>query len=136
MNAVDPEKKKAKRNACNTFTKKVIGQKIKENIFKVNDHPNDTANFWRSYQLVVDEKNVQTGYVKCKFCNRIDVYNTYKGTKGLKSHAAQCNALSKNPSILKYTKKKNCITKEEKTALTKAALELCYKDIRPFPTPY
>lgn len=105
---------------------------MKENVFKVTDNLKGSANFWRSYQVILDEKNEQTGFVKCKFCNRLDKYDTYKGTKDLKLHANQCNALTKTSSILTYAKKTVCITKEEKTQLTKAALQLCYKDIRPF----
>lgn len=105
---------------------------LKEAIFTVKDNTNGTADYWRSYQLVIDKKRISTGYVRCRFCNRLDVYDTFKGTKTLKSHSSACNALSKTKSILSYVQKEISITKEEKNDVTLSALQFCYKDIRPF----
>lgn len=107
-------------------------QNIKQEIFKVIDNAKGTAEYWRSYQLVVDTKGIATGFLRCRFCNRIDTYDSYKGCRPLKAHAVDCNALSKTTSIRSYIKKEISITKEEKTALSLSALEFCYKDIRPF----
>lgn len=102
---------------------------LRENTFTVEDSANGTANYWRSYQLVIDKNGNNTGFVRCRFCSRLDVYDTYKGTKTLKAHAGGCNALSRTPSIRSFVQKNISITKEEKTNLSLSALQFCYKDI-------
>lgn len=82
--------------------------------------------------MIVDEKNVPTNYVKCKFCNRIDEYDKVKGTKGLKTHTTLCNSLSASCSVKPFITKDIILSKDEKTSLNMAALGYCYKDLRPF----
>lgn len=126
-NLVNPNKKKTKKTS--DYTKTDVEKNLNENVFMVKDNANGIANFWRSYQLVIDKKGVVTGFVRCRYCNRIDVYDTTKGTRILKSHSIECNALSKTPSIRTYMQKDISITKEEKTELSLSALQFCYKDI-------
>lgn len=122
-------------------TKKVYGpimpridveKKLKEKLFAVKKNENGTADYWKSYQMIVDDKNVPTNYVQCKFCSRIDEYNTLKGTRGLKSHASHCNSVSAKSSVKPFIQREIILSKEEKSALNLAALEFCYKDLRPF----
>lgn len=130
LNLVNPKNKQAKKE--NLYSKSEVEKNLNANIFTVQDSAKGTADYWRSYQQVVDMKGGLTGYVRCRFCNRIDVYDTYKGTKQLKAHAKECNALSKSASIRSYIQKDISITKEEKTALSLSVLQFCYMDIRPF----
>lgn len=109
-----------------------VTTKLKEKLFTVRKYEDGTADFWRSYEMIYDEKNVQTNFVQCKFCTRIDPYHTLKGTKGLKAHAAQCNSLSALSSVKPFIQRDIVLSKNEKDALNMAVLEFCYKDIRPF----
>lgn len=105
---------------------------MREKIFKLDSNQQGTADFWKSYQMIVDEKGEPTNYVQCQYCHQIDPYDTNKGTKQLKRHAGDCNSKSANSSIKKFLHRDIVLTKEEKSALNKAELEYCYKDLRPF----
>lgn len=52
---------------------------MKNKTFTVKDNENGTADFWKSYQRIVDANNQVTNHVMCRYCNRIDEYDTYKG---------------------------------------------------------
>lgn len=125
--------KKAKTDKYTVVSSKAdVEKKLKEKTFKVMKNAEGKADFWQSYQLIVDEKNKPTNYVQCKFCNRIDEYDTSKGIKGLKAHTARCNSLAASSSMKSFIQKDIILSKDEKASLNMATLEFCYKDIRPF----
>lgn len=99
--------------------------------FAVKDN-SGKASFWKSYQNVVTTDGVHTNYVKCRFCGRIDKYDTKNlGSKSLTIHADKCNTILR--PIDSYIKRKDVtITAEEKKILTQAVVFFCCIDIRPF----
>lgn len=108
-----------------------VKSNLKSETFHVTDN-NGKASFWKSYQNVRTKENTCTNYVRCRFCGRIDKYDTKGlGSKSLTNHAVQCNSISK--PIDSYLKRQNVvITTEEKKLLANAAASFCCMDIRPF----
>lgn len=116
-----------------TSSKEEVIQQLNAKKFKLQDNVDGRSEYWRTYQLIVNEKGTPANQARCRICGRVDEYDTKKGTKHLGSHYKSCNALTTPPPINKsFPKKEICITRDEKSMLATTALEMCYKDIRPF----
>lgn len=114
-------------------TKQEVEQNLKSKKFKAEDNVKGASDFWKSYQYISDEDGHLTDHIRCRFCGRVDKYEPKSGTKHLLAHYKICNPLTKSASIDQYfTKKEIYVTNDEKTMLTRTALEMCYKDLRPF----
>lgn len=129
--SVHPKNKRQKKDfVC--YDKTVVEKNLKLKIFTVKDNEKGTADFWKTYQQIADANKQLVNHVVCRFCNRVDEYDTYKGTKTLRGHSLQCNALKRTNTLDTYFDKQINVTKEEKADLCSAVAQLCYKDLRPF----
>lgn len=101
--------------------------------FSVRDNPGK-GNFWKSYQNIITKDGIPTNFVKCKFCNRIDKYDTKTlGSKSLTAHSQKCSSVVR--PIDAFVKRRNIqITADEKKAIIQAVVLFCCIDLRPFTT--
>lgn len=127
----EPAAKKRKKRQVVTVTKDHCAKMLKEKKFSAVEY-NGRAPFWTTYRMVQTEDKIDTNYVQCRRCGKLDEYNTNKGTKNISAHHLRCNALASCPSMENFVTKEKQITKEEKTALSQSAAEFCFKDLRPF----
>lgn len=121
----EPVAKRRKKREVVTVSKADCAKMLKEKKFSVVEY-DGRAQFWTTYRMVQTEDKIDTNYVECRRCG------TQKGTKTISAHHLKCNALASCRSMENYVTKEKQITKEEKTALSHAAAEFCFKDLRPF----
>lgn len=89
------------------------------------------ADFWISYQKIYTADNKFVNFVKCRFCNQVDGYDSTKGLKKLKRHYKICHS-KLNSAIDIFVKKKIVLTESNKQSIVEALVKFCYKDLRPF----
>lgn len=107
-----------------------VRNKLSEGTFTVIDNVGRGA-FWKSYQAIQTDDAVITNYIRCRYCLKIDKYDTKAiGTKHLSTHASKCS--SPVETIDTWIPKHITITAEEKKMLSQAAAIFCSMDIRPF----
>lgn len=125
---------KRRKTLCNTVeTDKVAAQRgLDDKTYTVVDKANPKAKFWRSYQCIVTIDGKHINYVLCRFCKRLDKYDTKGlGTSNLNDHASKCTTYVR--PITEFVQRKDVnLTIQEKNQLTEAIVKYCYKDLRPF----
>lgn len=127
----EPAAKRRKKRQVVIVSKDLCKQMLKEKKFSTIEY-DGRAPFWKTYRMVQTEEKIDTNHIQCRRCGRLDLYDPEKGSKNISAHHAKCNALASCPSIENFVTKEKHISKEEKTALSQAAAEFCFKDLRPF----
>lgn len=105
---------------------------LTEGQFAVKDNfgPRNGA-FWSAYQNILTNDGTCTNFVRCRFCLKVNKYDTKKyGTRQLTDHAKICTR--KSETITSYIHKEVKISSEEKKSLSNSAAIYCSMDMRPF----
>lgn len=123
---------KRRRSALFETDLETVKKNLTEGQFTVKDNVgHGNGAFWSAYQNILTNDGTCTNYVRCRFCSKVNKYDTKKnGTRQLSEHARICTR--KPETVVSYIYKDVKVTAEEKKSLSNSAAIYCSMDIRPF----
>ncbi|OCU00242.1 hypothetical protein XELAEV_18006023mg [Xenopus laevis] len=125
-----------KANTMSTPTPSNIRKKIKEGVYQLIDYSSKRkSDVWKSFGVIFTDENEQiNGYVACKECQKVMVYDSHKtGTSSLRKHSCTLS-LPRRATINNFFPRKNfrASTHQDKEKITRLAVKYVCKDIRSF----
>lgn len=110
---------------------------LKDGLFthKENQSKKRSGRFWTTcdkiYMLNDDgTEQIVDGFVICRNCKKVMIYNTKKGISNLNGHSEYCN--KPKQTLKAYITRDNTIGHEQKKDLCYQIVQTAVKDIRPF----